>query len=73
MRVVKVLAPLGKLSIFIFLFCFFCFQGKEATLKSSPRLCYPSWKTPSILERILGTALPFGRCFIALAQAPRNS
>jgi len=71
-RVVKVLAPLGKANLHL-PFCFFCLREKEATLKSSPRLYYPSWKTPSILERILGTALPFGRCFIALAQAPCNS
>jgi hypothetical protein len=34
MRVVKVLAPLGKLNTHIFLFFSFCLREKEATLKA---------------------------------------
>jgi len=45
-RVVKVLAPLGKLSIFIFLFCFFCLREKEATLRQPESYAIPPGRPP---------------------------
>jgi len=69
----KGFSPFRKAKHLYLPFCFFCLQGKEATLKSRPEVMLFLMEDPPILEGILGTALPFRRCFIALAQAPRNS